>query len=122
LSAVIRELERRAPSEVRDAYAQAIERELPEVRRTLPYREKAPNANAPHLRDSVKLVDRGARAPSLVIDAPHANTIQWGRKTLRGFPSVVKGRPTVWATLAQGTDRIQAELKADLDRRLDRLT
>jgi hypothetical protein len=72
------------------------------------------------LQGSNKVVARGDKV-ILRNTQPYANTLHWGRKTLRGVPSVVTPRPWFAAALHSQKDEIGRIIIREVEDFVDRL-
>lgn len=115
LPALLREAARTIPTEVDRIMRDAAEAQLPAVRAETP-------ARTGQLRQATRVQQLAAGKVRFTNPEPYANTIHWGRRTLRGSVSVVAPSYFVYGVLAdhqeQINTRLEREITAALARRL----
>lgn len=112
LRRALRDLEKKAPRELNKALRLAMEPvELVASSRT--------PRDTGRLQQSNRVAVRGTRVV-LRNTQPYANTIHWGRKTLRGSPSVVEPRPWLYQTLQEQRGAIGALVIREVERFIER--
>jgi len=119
LVASLRRLERVVPTEVDDLMKGAVDRHvMPLVRTQTPMRKQNLNGiRTGRLRDN----DRSTKGTGRVLVSNrvvYANTAHWGRKRLRGFKNVVRGKFFIWNPAGPGRPQAADDAIADGVQRL----
>lgn len=96
---------REIPHEVDRIMGEVADLQLPAVKAATPEGDGTTNP-AGTLRGATTVVKGVGGRVRFVNAKPYANTIHWGRKSLRGSVSVVKGSFFVSGTLAEHQDEI----------------
>lgn len=113
LRRALKDMESSAPRELNKALRQAMEPV------ELVASSYTPRGSTGNLQSSNQVATRGDRIV-LRNRLPYANTLHWGRKTLRGVPSVVKRRPWFTGALYYQRDEIGRIMIRETERFIER--
>lgn len=119
LPGLLRYALREIPADVDRIMGEVADQELPAVRSATPVGDGTTNP-AGTLRGATTVVKGVGGRVRFVNSKPYANTIHWGRKSLRGNVSVVGGSFFVYATLAEHQDEINARIGREVTSALQR--